>query len=145
MLYRDFDKQRRVYFDKQTGDYLKDESFHPSDFQKKLDFDAEEERLRMEDIARHQQIETNNAVGEYAEQQPDENGMYRDADGNLTDIKPRSLKDNLFDPVDNIIIDKKVGKTKEKPTPKDNLHPMHGMRLEPADETAFPDDEDLQE
>lgn len=59
-MYRDFDKQRRVYFDKQTGDYLKDEQFHPSDFQKKIDFDEEE-------TARQQQIEENNTTGEFAE------------------------------------------------------------------------------
>jgi hypothetical protein len=139
-MYRDFEKQRRVYFDKQTGDYLKDEAFHPSDFQKKLDFDAEEERLRLEDIARQQQIETNNAVGNYADRQPDENGFYRDADGNLTDIKPTG---DIFDPVDSIIVDKKIGKVKERPTPKDNLHPMHGRDLEPADEPVFPDEDDL--
>lgn len=125
-MYRDFDKQRRVYFDKQTGDFLKDEAFHPSDFQKKLDFDAEE-------TARQEQIAENNAVGDYVNATPDENGMYIGADGNLTDIPPR---DTTFDPVDDIIVGKKVKGAKVaklKPTPKDVLPDNYGKDFEQDD------------
>lgn len=119
-LYRDFNKQRRVYFDKQTGDFLKDEAFHPSDFQKKLDFEAEES-------ARQEQIAENNSyspvdevivgkkIGKVKPEKPtpknnlgdnygksnefdDElpEGMYRDQHGNLTDIEPALPDDDLF-------------------------------------------------
>lgn len=106
VLYRDFDNKLRVYFDKQTGDYLKQEAFHPSDFQKKLDFDTQEELQQA-------QIEENNAVGEFADPldevietkkgkgkpkpkdtlpddygknfEQEEDGLHRDRHGNLTD------------------------------------------------------------
>lgn len=126
-MYRDFDKQRRVYFDKQTGDFLKDEPFHPSDFQKKLEFDTEE-------TARQEQIAENNQVGAFAEQEPDENGMYIGNDGNLTDIKPVA---DPFDPIDDIIVDKKVKGAKVaklKPTPKPFLPDNYGANFEQEDE-----------
>lgn len=132
-MYRDFDKQRRVYFDKQSGDYLKDEAFHPSDFQKKLDFEEQEKAIQ-------QQIEENNQTGEFAE---------------------RTLKDDLFAPLDEIIVDKKVsghklgaegeklskavkdGIQKEKPTPKDNLPLNYGKYFDP--ETDLPNEDDLEQ
>jgi len=122
VLYRDFDKQRRVYFDKATGDYLKDDPFQPSDFQKKLEFDTEE-------TARQEQIEENNEVGAFANQEPNADGLYTDRHGNLTDIKPTG---GIYKPIDDIIVGKKTKpvKSKEKPTPKDNLHPLHGKDFE---------------
>lgn len=103
-MYRDFENKKRVYFDRQSGNFLKQEDFHPSDFQKQLDFEEEDERLRLEDIARQEQIEENNRAGNFA-------------DG--------------LDVLDEIILDKKIGKgKKEKPTPKDNLHPNHGRDAE---------------
>jgi len=123
-MYRDFENQKRVYFDKQTGDFLKSEAFHPSDFQKKLDFDAEE-------IARQEQIAENNSVGAYVNAEPDADGFYRDEFGNLTDIPPRKPLDAL----DAVIIDKKVkGGKKEKPAPKELLHPNYGKDFEPEDD-----------
>lgn len=122
VLYRDFTNQRRVYFDKQTGDFLKDEPFQPSDFQKKLEFDTEEN-------ARQEQIAENNDIGDFANHEPNEDGLYTDHNGNLTDIKPAG---DVYSAIDNIIIDKKVSgaKKKEKPTPSDNLDPNYGRNFE---------------
>lgn len=101
-MYRDWKNSKRVYFDKQTGNFLKEEAFHPSDYQKKLDFETEES-------ARQQQIEENNRTGNEAE-------------------------DNPFAAIDEIIIDKRVGKgKKEKPSPKYNLHPLYGKDFEHGD------------
>lgn len=109
-MYRDFENKKRVYFDRQSGNFLKQEDFHPSDFQKQLDFEEEDERLRLEDIARQEQIEENNRAGNFAD---------------------RTLKDDIFNPIDEVILDKKIGKgNKENPTPKDNLHPNHGRDAE---------------
>lgn len=108
-LYLDFEQKVRVYDDKQTGEELKREPFHQSDFEKR--------QLRMNLEA---QIGENNGIGDFAEgdaldkvisekkgkpepknnlpdnygvnhepaDEPDENVFYRDKYGNLTDIKP---------------------------------------------------------
>jgi len=90
-LWLDYETNQRIYKSKEDGTVLKTEPFHQSDYQKKLDLDDVE-------TARQQQIEENNATGDYAEA-----------------------------PIDAIIVAKKTGgKQKEKPTPADNLHPMHG-------------------
>lgn len=120
-MYRDFENKKRVYFDRQSGNFLKSEDFHPSDFQKQLDFEEEDERLRLEDIARQEQIEENNRTGNFtdglyaldevivdkkvgkekASKVVDElpEGFYKDANGNLTDIKPDPYMpdDDIFD------------------------------------------------
>lgn len=58
-MYRDWKAAKRVYFDKQTGNFVKEEVFHQSDFQKKLDFELEES-------GQQQQIEENNSAGDFA-------------------------------------------------------------------------------
>lgn len=105
-LYLDYETNQRVYVSKEDGEVLKTEPFHPSDYQKKIDFDEEEN-------ARQQQIDENNATGEFAEAQ-------------------------LFDAVDQIIVDKKVAKVKKlKPTPKDVLPDNYGRDFEQEDEDPF--------
>lgn len=107
-MYRDYARAKRVYFDKATGDFLSEESFHASDFQKKLDFEQQEEQLRLDDIERQQQIEENNRAGDHAE-------------GEL-------------DTLDEIILDKKKeGRPEMRPVPKDNLPDNYGKNFE-ADE-----------
>jgi len=59
-LYLDFESNERVYMDKQTGDLLKTEPFHPSDYQKKIDFTGT-------DANTDSQIDFNNEVGEFAD------------------------------------------------------------------------------
>lgn len=106
-LYLDYGTSQRVYVDKHNGEELRRDIFHASDFQKKIDFDLEE-------TARQQQIEENNATGSYAE---------------------GSLAQGIYNPVDAIIIDKKLGKVKkEKPKPADNLSPNYGRDFEPGEE-----------
>ncbi len=105
-LYRDYATSKRVYIDKQTNEIVKVEDFHASDFQKKIDFEEEESRLREQDIARQQQIEENNQVGGYAE--------------------GADINSGLFDPVDNVIVDKKLSIVSD-------------------DETTLPDEDDLQQ
>lgn len=106
-MYRDNTTSKRLYFDKVTGNLLKDEPFHPSDFQKKIDFDANEEELRLADIARQQQIEENNRVGNLAnggdgldalDEVILDKKLGRDRNGNLTDIHPVDEENTgLFD------------------------------------------------
>jgi len=100
-MYRDWNNCQRVYFDKQTGNFIKSENFHPSDFQKKLDFEAEEERLKQLDIARQQQIEENNAAGNHAE-------------------------GDIFDRVDEIIVNKKLGLHKVENDEEGVFRDQHG-------------------
>ena|ERR1700761_7011726 len=59
-LWLDYEASERIYYDKHSGAELKREPFHPSDYQKKIDFDEQQK-----------QIEENNAAGEYAEGGPD--------------------------------------------------------------------------
>lgn len=66
-MYRDYARAKRVYFDKASGNFLSEENFHASDYQKKIDFEAREEELRLEDIERNRQIEENNQAGHYAD------------------------------------------------------------------------------
>jgi len=114
-MYRDWKNCQRVYFDKQTGDFIKSENFHPSDFQKKLDFEAEEEKLRLADIERQKQIEANNQAGDFAEGDTD-----------------------LFAPIDDIIIDKKLSIVRDEETaPNDRdgvFRDQHGNIIAAEDE-----------
>lgn len=55
-LYLDFQLQKRLYYDKRTGDLLMEKDFEESDYQKKLNFYNKQE-----------QIEQNNTAGDYAE------------------------------------------------------------------------------
>jgi hypothetical protein len=107
-LYLDFEKKIRLYDDKITGDHLKTEPFHQSDFEKR--------QLKMN---LDEQIEENNSFGDFAEGDaldavidkkkgkgmskkeaalknaivPDDNGLFKDRHGNLTDLP----QDDLFD------------------------------------------------
>lgn len=89
-MYRDWVNCKRVYFDKQSGNFVKEEVFHPSDFQKKLDFEANEK-------AKQEQIDENNTAGDFADglDALDEviidKKLGRDKHGNLTDIDPVSV------------------------------------------------------
>lgn len=96
-LFLDYALQKRMYYDKRTGDLILEKSFQEEDYQKKINFYAKQE-----------QIEYNNQVGEYAE-------------GDLNEGT---------DQLERVITEKKKGGAKEKPTPKDNLHPGHGANLE---------------
>ena len=106
VLYRDLERQRRVYFDKATGDYLKDDPFQPSDFQKKLEFDTEEN-------IRQGMIEENNATGDFAEG----TDPYAPIDGIIIDKAKKGAKT-----------------AKLKPVPSDNLHPNYGKGFETEEE-----------
>lgn len=119
-MHLDYEAKKRVYFDKQNGNFVKEEDFHPSDFIKRqtaLDLEA---KLTQEDIERQKQIEANNHAGDYAEGDPfkpvddviidkklgkgklkkvDDDipeGMYVGSDGNLTDIAPANDADGTF-------------------------------------------------
>lgn len=59
VMYRDYVTSKRVYFDKSNGDFLKEEAFHHSDYQKKIDFE-------LEATAREEQIAENNTAGDFA-------------------------------------------------------------------------------
>lgn len=96
-LFLDYGIQKRMYYDKRTGDLLLEKSFEEEDYQKKINFYAKQE-----------QIDYNNAIGDFAE-------------GDLNEGT---------DQLDKVIIEKKKGGPKAKPTPKDNLHPKHGADLE---------------
>lgn len=117
-LWLDYETNQRVYTSKETGDVIKTEPFHASDFQKKIDFDNEE-------TARQEQIEENNAAHDYANAEPMETSFYNDDNGNLTDIPPRAP-----DALDKVIADKKAPNKKEKPKPSDNLPPQYGRGFE---------------
>lgn len=115
-MFLDYEKKKRVFFNKQNGDFVKAEDFHASDFTKRqtaLDLEA---KLTQEDIERQKQKEENNEVGEYADGDPfapiddviidkklaivrDEvpEGMYVGKDGNLTDINPNDADGTFRD------------------------------------------------
>lgn len=113
-MYRDWNACQRVYFDKQTGNFIKSENFHPSDFQKKLDFEAEEEKLRLADIERQKQIEANNSAWDYAE--------------------GRSLDDDIFAPIDDIIVNKNV-----QQIPREETFNPDGVKLGSGPDGTFLD------
>lgn len=111
-LYLDYTTNERVYFDKHDQTELLRETFHASDYQKKLVFEGTQE-----------QIDENNTLFDYAEGEsgatglkptpkdnlgedygkfhevatdnPDDNDLIYDRNGNLTDIHPAKLKDEL--------------------------------------------------
>lgn len=47
-LHLDFDRKKRLYFDKQNHEIIKEEDFHNSDYQRLIDFQAEEKKLQDE-------------------------------------------------------------------------------------------------
>lgn len=125
-LIANFETKRRQYRLKETGEVVKEEDLHASDYntlQTKLDL---EETMLQEDIARQQQIEDNNQAGDYAD------GLRIGEDGNLTNLPPR---DTTFDPIDAIIVDKKIkGAKKLKPEPKSLLPDDYGKGFDMDDE-----------
>lgn len=139
-LFLDYAVQKRMYYDKRTGDLLIEKSFQEEDYQKKINFYAKQE-----------QIEYNNEVGNYAEGQlpPEEGNPF-----------PSETSD---DALAKVINEKKetaaqqkaregaiIRKLQEKPTPKDNLGEHYGRSHEyetdklppvkPAPPAAEPDD-----
>ncbi len=60
VLFLDFVNNRRVYFDKQNGNFIRDEAFHPADYQKKIDFTGISPETQ-------EQIDFNNAVAGLSE------------------------------------------------------------------------------
>jgi hypothetical protein len=49
-LHLNYATKKRMYIEKNTGDVIKEEDFHNSDYQKKLDFEAEQQRIFNEQI-----------------------------------------------------------------------------------------------
>lgn len=118
-LFLDYGVQKRMYYDKRTGDFLIEKPFLEDDYQKKINF-----------FAKQEQIEYNNHIGDIAE--------------GGSDLPP---EENANDALAKVINDKAKGKTTkagkegaiigallEKPTPKDNLGPNYGKSHEFADE-----------
>lgn len=121
-LWLDYANNERVYIDKYSGDELKRESFHASDYQKKIDFDEEQEHI-------NGIVSENGAAHDFA------NGeMGYDANGNLTDIQANIV--TPLDPLGKVIENKKKSPTKaknksEKPKPAGNLPDDYGKDFEP--------------
>lgn len=111
-LFLDYDTNTRVYMDKQSGEEIKHESFHASDYQKKIDFTG----IAPETQA---QIDENNQVSEFADpldeviqtkvkggkkHKPDAEDflvgdvLTRDRHGNLTDIPSDLPGDEIWEP-----------------------------------------------
>jgi hypothetical protein len=127
-LYLDFEKKLRLYDDKITGDHLKTEPFHQSDFEKR--------QLKMN---LEQQIEENNEAGEFAEKPTPKDNLH-----------PHYGKDfEQGDALDEVIKEKKAGKAK-KPHAEDFLigdgltHDRHG-NLTDIPGLSDDNDEDLEE
>lgn len=119
-MYRDYARAKRVYFDKASGNFLSEENFHASDYQKKIDFEAREEELRLEDIERNKQIEENNQAGDHAEGGYTINGVD---------------SDKFYKKIDKVIIDKKLGRDKHG-----NLTDINPVSQE---DDSLPDDDKL--
>ncbi|MCW3111294.1 MAG: hypothetical protein JWQ09_5800 [Segetibacter sp.] len=96
--YLDYETNQRIYKSKDTGEIIKTEPFHASDYQKKLDFDNEE-------AARQDQIEENNATGGFA------NGELDALDNVIVDKKIGKVKKEKPTPKDNL--DFNYGKDQE--------------------------------
>ncbi len=96
-LYLDYAANERVYFDKHNGAELLRETFHASDYQKKIDFTGVDPETEA-------QINFNNQIGEAANAGGDKlpDGMFIGNDGNLTDIPP-------VDPLQKVIDEKVAG------------------------------------
>lgn len=112
-MFLDYEKKKRVFFNKQTGDFVKAEDFHASDFTKRqtaLDLEA---KLTQEDIERQKQIEANNQAGDYAEGDP-------------------------FKPVDDVIVDKKMGIVRDDEAPANDADGT--FRDQHGNITAFDDE-----
>jgi hypothetical protein len=101
-LYLDYETNLRVYTRKSDGVQVKTESFHASDYQKKIDFENLDE-----------EIEARNEIGEYA---------------NKIGIEQQES----YDALDKVIGDKKTKKSNFviKPVPKDNLDKNYGKNFE---------------
>ena len=112
-LWLDYENSERIYIDKHDGEtILKKEPFHPSDYQKKIDFD-EQERVR------NGQIDENNEAGDFAD-----GIVYNKAE----------------DVIAAVIEEKKKSNFKIKPVPKNNLGDDYGKNAE-VDNTEDPFDE----
>lgn len=88
-LWLDYDTNTRVYVSKSSGKEVKHEAFYPSDYQKKIDFTGVSAETQ-------DQIDENNQVGEFAEQND-------------------QLDKVISDKVTKFKADKKSGKIKTKP------------------------------
>lgn len=116
-LFLDYAVQKRMYYDKRTGDLLIEKNFQEEDYQKKINFYAKQE-----------QIDYNNEVGNYTEGQ----------------LPPE--EENGDDALEKVINQKKKGGEKEKPIPKDNLGEHYGKNHEyeteklPQEERSLKDD-----
>lgn len=134
-LYRDYVRSKRVYLDKITLEVIKEEDFKESDYQKKIDFEAAEEQLTLEDMRRQTQIEENNTAGNFAEAGDALDGVISDKNpGHRLGTEGKKLSDKV-----------KEGLNKEKPIPKNNLAENYGKDFEQQeeDDTRLPDDDDL--
>lgn len=124
-LFLDYGIQKRMYYDKRTGDLLLEKSFEEEDYQKKINFYAKQE-----------QIDYNNAIGDFAEGDLNEG----------TDQLDKVISEKKETPAEKKARIAKEGKMLrdllEKPTPKDNLHPKHGADLE-YQEDQLPGDDEL--
>lgn len=92
-MYRDYERRKRIYIDKNTRLFLKEEDFHASDFQKKIEFDEEFEQ----GINQAKQIKENNEVGEFANTDQLDNVINDKVAGKeFTDDELPSVKEDLF-------------------------------------------------
>lgn len=126
-MYRDYVRSKRVYIDKSSREMIKEEPFRESDYQKKLDFDGEENNLTTADMRRQQQIEENNQVGTFAEE-----GM--DALGKVIADKQKPGSHKLGAEGKKLSDSVKGSIAAEKPKPKDNLDENYGRDLEQGDD-----------
>jgi hypothetical protein len=104
-LYLDFENKIRIYDDKQTGQELKREPFHQSDFEKR--------QLKMN---MDEQIEENNSVHDFA-------NNITGGKGTKDDPYIYQVPDPLYE-----VIETKKGKG--KPKPKDTLPDDYGKNFE---------------
>lgn len=97
-LYLDYASNERVYIDKHDGTELMRETFHSSDYQKKIDFTGIDPETEA-------QINFNNEIGNAANEENHDapEGLFRDVHGNLTDIPPAG------DALDMVISEKVAG------------------------------------
>lgn len=118
-LFLDYGVQKRMYYDKRTGDLLSEKSFQEEDYQKKINFYAKQE-----------QIEYNNEVGEYAEGSGDQlDEVIKDKRAGRDKVKEKP------NPKDNLAPD--YGKSHE--FPEENLPPADDL-FERSDDSLPPEE-----
>lgn len=113
-MYLDYTIEKRLYYDKRDGSLLKEEPFHASDYQHKINF-----------YAKQNQIEENNAAGEFAEGDPE--------GGDALD-QVISEKRNETKAEQNAREGAMIRKLQEKPVPKNNLPDDYGKSHEYQEE-----------